>query len=105
MTPAETTLFYSKAVERYAHFFDRPDLRLRFLNNTLAKQAACKEHFDRWLARYPRLKATPFYNQLLDLWMHGLIYQELRALMPSAAQQHRAAPCGMWRLGWDWSRP
>ena len=90
MTRADTALHYSKAVERYAHFFDRPDLRLRFLNNTLAKQAASKERFDRALERFPHLKASPFYGQLLDFWLHGLIYQELSALQPSAAQQHRA---------------
>jgi hypothetical protein len=99
MTTAEATLFYSKTVERYARFFDRPDQRLRFLNKTLAHQIACKEQLDRtlenqWLIKRlglcDRLKSAGFYNRLLDLWLHRHICRELQGLLPSASNERRA---------------
>jgi hypothetical protein len=99
MTTAEATLFYSKTVEQYARFFDRPDQRLRFLNKTLAYQISCKDQLDRalesqWLIKklglYDRLKSAAFYNRLLDLWLHRHICRELQGLLPSASNERRA---------------
>ncbi|HEX8129598.1 MAG TPA: peptidoglycan recognition family protein [Pyrinomonadaceae bacterium] len=99
LTTAEATLFYSKTVERYARFFDRPEQRLRFLNSTLAHQLACKEKLDRalesnWfinkLGLYEQLKSAGFYDRLLDLWLHRHICRELQHLLPSASHERRS---------------
>ena len=37
---SDMTLAYARIVERYAHFFDKPEIRLRFFNKTLTKQIA-----------------------------------------------------------------
>ncbi|HEX8422194.1 MAG TPA: peptidoglycan recognition family protein [Pyrinomonadaceae bacterium] len=98
LTTAEATLFYSKTVERYARFFDRPEQRLRFLNNTIAHQLACKEKLDRALEShgylkkfglYDRIKNKGFYDRLLDLSLHRHICRELKDLLPTASQERR----------------
>ena len=86
---ADSTLIYSKIVERYAHFFDRPEVRLRFLNNTLAQQSASREKADSALRRLSFIKRTKLYDQLLKLWLYHLIFQELGKLLPSASKQRR----------------
>ncbi|MCA1593899.1 MAG: N-acetylmuramoyl-L-alanine amidase [Acidobacteria bacterium] len=85
----DSTLIYSRIVERYAHFFDRPELRLRFLNHTLAQQTASREKVDAALERFEFLKKTRFYEQLLRLWLYHLIFQELGKLLPTASKQRR----------------
>jgi len=85
----EPTVSYSKIVERYAHFFDRPEVRLRFLNHTLAQQAASRERADALLARIPFLKRARLYDQALKLWLYHLIFQELGRLVPSATEERR----------------
>ncbi|HEX8458542.1 MAG TPA: peptidoglycan recognition family protein [Pyrinomonadaceae bacterium] len=98
LTTAEATLFYSKMVERYARFFARPDQRLRFLNNTLAHQLACKEKLDhalethalvKKLGLYERIKSTGFYDRLLDLLLHRHICRELQGMLPVASDERR----------------
>jgi hypothetical protein len=98
LTTAEATLFYSKTVERYARFFDRPEQRLLVLNNTLAHQLACKEKLDRALESrsflkklglYDRIKKAGFYDRLLDLWLHRHICRELKDMLPSASRERR----------------
>jgi hypothetical protein len=86
---ADSTLAYSKIVERYAHFFDRPEVRLRFLNHTLAQQSASRERADRALSRIGFIKSTRVYDQLLKLWLYHLIFQELGSLLPSASKERR----------------
>ncbi len=98
LTTAEATLFYSKTVERYARFFDRPEQRLRFLNKTVTHQVACKEKLDRALESYKfikkfglyrRIKSTGFYDRLLDLWLHRSICRELQDALPAASHERR----------------
>jgi hypothetical protein len=98
LTTAEATLFYSKAVEQYARFFQRPEQRLRFLNNTIAHQLTCKEKLDRALEShryikkfglYGRIKSTGFYDRLLDLLLHRHICRELKDLLPSESSERR----------------
>src|SRR4030095_1900412 len=50
---ADASQIYSRVVERYAMFFDRPEARLRFLNNTLTKQADRQDRLQRLLGRVP----------------------------------------------------
>lgn len=84
---ADSTLIYSRIVERYAHYFDRPEVRLRFLHNTLAQQSASRERADAVLSRLGFLKRTKLYDQLLKLWLYHLIFQELGKLLPTATAQ------------------
>ena len=97
-TEAETTLLYTRIVERYAHFFDRPEVRLRFLNNTLRRQATSAERLLPLLKRYPALEETRFYYWLLDLRFHALIIEELKKLLPNASKKRR-------RLWWPTNAP
>jgi hypothetical protein len=83
----DTTLSYSKIVERYAHFFDRPEIRLRFLNNTLKQQSLNSEKLDRTLGRFEFIKQTALYGRFLDVWFYNLMFQELKQLLPSAAKE------------------
>ena len=98
---ADTTLRHSKVVERYAHFFDRPEVRLRFLNNTLTLRASCVAKLDDWLERHPRFKHSRLVEKhgerLLDLLLYRLIVQEINKYLPASAsarlrllRQHKA---------------
>jgi hypothetical protein len=98
LTTAEATLFYSKTVERYARFFARPEQRLRFLNNTIEHQLACKAKLDhaleshRYLKKfglYDRIKNKGFYDRLLDLALHRHICRELKDSLPSDSHERR----------------
>ncbi len=88
---AETTLRQSKVVERYAHFFARPEVRLRFLNNTLTRQTALAAKLDGWLERLPVIKrsllGTKYYDCLLDLLLYRLIVQEINRQLPDSARE------------------
>lgn len=88
---AETTLRQSKVVERYAHFFARPEVRLRFLNQTLALQTACAAKLDVWVARHPFIQRsrlyTKHYDRLLDLLLYRLIVQEINRQLPASARE------------------
>ena len=74
--------------------------RLRFLNNTLAHQIACKEKLDHALESYSfikkfglyeRIKSNGFYDRLLDLWLHRHICRELKDTLPSASGERRSS--------------
>lgn len=84
-----STLIYSKIVERYAHFFDRPEVRLRFLTHTLARQSANREKLDAALEKFKFLKKSPLYEHLLKLWLYHLIFQEIGKFLPTASKQRR----------------
>ncbi|HEX8708965.1 MAG TPA: peptidoglycan recognition family protein [Pyrinomonadaceae bacterium] len=88
-TPANSTLLFSKIVERYAHFFERPEARLRFLNKTLSQQAVNSERLDQALGRFEFIKKSKLYERLLELWFYRSIFEELEHLLPSAAKQRR----------------
>jgi hypothetical protein len=85
----DSTLSHSKIVERYAHFFERPEVRLRFLHGTLARQTEARERAERVLARLPLLKRTRLYEHLLKLWLYHLIFQQLNRHLPDADEQKR----------------
>jgi len=81
----DSTLSYSKLVERYAHYFERPEARLRFLHATLARQSEARQKAEAALARFPFLRRSQrLFDQLLKLWLYHLIFQELTRLLPSA---------------------
>ena len=85
----DSTLSYSKIVERYAHFFDRPEARLRFLSHTLAQQSASRERADALLQSVPFLRRARLYDQALKLWLYHLIFHELDRHLPSAREERR----------------
>jgi len=86
---ADSALSYSRIVERYARLLDKPEARLRFLNNTLARQSVSRERADAVLSRFPRLKGTRLYEHLLKLWLYQLIFNELTALLPKGSGHRR----------------
>ena len=86
---ADSTLNHSRVVERYAHFFDRPEVRLRFLNNTLAQQARSGEKLEKTLGRFGFARGTRVYQRLAEFELYRLIFQELKRLLPSAAKERR----------------
>jgi hypothetical protein len=88
-TATDTTLIYTKIVERYAPFFDRPEVRLRFFNNTLARQTARQEQLHRSLRRFAFIEHTRCYQWLLELGLYRLIFEELRRLLPDAPDERR----------------
>lgn len=90
-TTADTTLIYTKIVERYASFFERPEVRLRFLNGTLAKQNARQAQMHRALRRFAFIEHTRFYRWLLELGLYRLIFHELGRLLPAVPAERRQA--------------
>jgi len=74
---------YSKIVERYAVLFDNPAARLRFLNNTLARQKNRHEQLRHSLRHFRFLEKTPFYDWILEARFYSAILEELRAVSPT----------------------
>lgn len=86
---ADPAQIYSKIVERYAMFFDRPEARLRFLNNTLAKQAERQAQLQHSLRHFRFLERTRFYDWVLEARFYSAILEEMRALAPSLPENRR----------------
>jgi hypothetical protein len=86
---ADPTQLYSKIVERYAMFFDRPADRLRFLNNTLRKQKERQEQLRLSLRRFKFLERTRFYDWVLEGRFYSTILEELTALADQLPPQRR----------------
>jgi hypothetical protein len=80
---------YSRVVERYARFFDRPEARLRFLNNTLSKQADRQDRLQRKLSRFRFLERTWFYDWVLEARCYSAILEEMRAMASSLPKERR----------------
>ncbi|HYY59539.1 MAG TPA: peptidoglycan recognition family protein [Pyrinomonadaceae bacterium] len=97
-TIADQTLFYTRIVERYAHFFERPEVRLRFLNRTLAKQIARRERLQQRTHLLAFLKRLGVEDWLLEIELHRQILEELNNLLPTASEEagrfirHHKAP-------------
>lgn len=71
-------------------FFDRPEARLRFLNNTLAKQVERQAQLQYSLRHFRFLESTKIYDWILEARFYSAIMEELSALvskMPSHRQQ------------------
>src|ERR1044072_2095814 len=85
---------YYQVAERYAHFFDRPDIRLRFLNNTLAQQSASITWLHPSLERFPFIERSKLFRWLLDVRFHYLVLKELKPTLLSAPRHRRQ----LWRI-------
>ncbi len=80
---------YTRIVERYALFFDRPEIRLRFLNKTLARQNEREKQLHESLRRFAFLRNTGVYRWLLELGLYRLIFQEVQGFLPSIPEDRR----------------
>jgi N-acetyl-anhydromuramyl-L-alanine amidase AmpD len=87
---ADPAQLYSHVVERYARLFDNPVARLRFLNNTLAKQAVRQEELRQSLQRFRFLENTRFYEWVLEARLYSAILEEMRAVMTTVSPAQRA---------------
>jgi N-acetylmuramoyl-L-alanine amidase len=80
---------YVGVVERYAKLFDRPEVRLRFLNTTLAKQAERQRSLQDAFTHLQFLKGTRLYKLLLKARLYIALVEELRNLAPQMAGGRR----------------
>ncbi|MET0647119.1 MAG: peptidoglycan recognition family protein [Pyrinomonadaceae bacterium] len=80
---SKTASSHFKIVESYARFFARPEVRLRFLNKTLALQAERRAQLEEALARWAFLKRFGLFEKLLDFSLYALIFREVGQLLPS----------------------
>jgi len=86
---ADPAKLYSKIVERYARFFDRPEIRLRFLSNTLAKQSERQNQLQQSLRYFRFLERTRFYDWILEARFYSAILEELDDLAPALPENRR----------------
>ena len=86
---AEKAQLYSKIVERFAILFDNPAARLRFLNNTLAKQQAHQNQLRQSLQRFRFLEKTPVYDWLIEARFYATVIEELKAIAPTLSPQNQ----------------
>lgn len=70
-------------------FFDRPEARLRFLNNTLTKQAERQAQLQHSLRHFRFLERTRFYDWVLEARFYSAILEEMRALAPTLPDNRR----------------
>jgi hypothetical protein len=86
----DVAVIFSDVVGQYAHFFDRPEARLRFINTTLAQQSTLKERIDRTLGRFALTRESRFCRRLskgvLELWLHRVILNELKQHLPDISK-------------------
>ena len=78
-----TASSHFKIVESYARFFARPEVRLRFLNRTLALQAERAARMEQTLGRWPMLRKYGLFEKLLNFSLYALIFREVSHLLPS----------------------
>ena len=76
---ADLARLYSTIVERYAMCFDRPEDRLRFLNNTIIRQKKRQEQIRASLHRLRFLEHTRLYEWVLEGRLYCTILEELTA--------------------------
>src|SRR5215210_2364978 len=80
---SETASSHFKIVESYARFFARPEVRLRFLNKTLALQAERSARMEETLGRWAMLRKYGLFERLLNFSLYALIFREVSHLLPS----------------------
>lgn len=85
----DINLAYSRIVAQYAHLFDQPEIRLRYLNQTLKKHAAACEKSKESLARFKFIERSKLYKLILDWWLYVLIIREVKQFSRSGANGAR----------------
>ena len=81
----EAASSHFKIVEGYARFFARPEVRLRFLHNTLALQAKRSAQMEEYAGRWAFLRKYGLFERLLNLSLYSLIFGEVERLLPADA--------------------
>src|SRR5215213_3808391 len=95
---------YARIVEEYAHFFDRPEIRLRFFNKTLREQISNYERMSNSLSRFKFIERTRLYRRLINWWLYVLIIREVSQFSRSEVRSARLlslrskVPFGSWVL-------
>jgi hypothetical protein len=89
---ADAAQIFSRVVERYALFFDHPEARLRFVNNTLAKQARRQDRLRRRYGRFRFLERTRLYSRVLEARCYSAILEEMRAMRSALPKDRRHLP-------------
>ncbi|HEX5081316.1 MAG TPA: N-acetylmuramoyl-L-alanine amidase [Blastocatellia bacterium] len=89
---SDTTPIYSRVVERYALFFDRPEARLRFIDNTLTKQADRKDRLQRRYGRFRFSERSRLYNVILEARCYSAILEEMRLMRSQLPKDRRHLP-------------
>jgi N-acetylmuramoyl-L-alanine amidase len=82
-------MLYTGIVERYAHFFERPEVRLRFLHRTLALQAARRERLEERPRLMAWMKRFGLDACLFEIEFHRVVLEELSKLLPTADAERR----------------
>jgi N-acetyl-anhydromuramyl-L-alanine amidase AmpD len=88
---SDTAPIYSRAVERYALYFDHPEARLRFVNNTLNKQADRQHRLQRRFRRFRVLEGTRIYDRVVEARCYSAIFEEMRdmrSFLPKDRRRH-----------------
>jgi hypothetical protein len=80
---SEVVNSHFEIVEGYARLFARPEVRLRFLKNTLALQASCGDRLSKSLGRWKKFRNSKLYDRLLAFSLYGVIFREIGKLLPS----------------------
>jgi hypothetical protein len=80
---------YLQLVEQYASAFERPELRLRFLNRTLARQNEREQHWRQKLRRATFLQHSRGFRWVLDFVLYRTIFEELQQLLPNGFLERR----------------
>lgn len=82
-------MLYTRVVERYAHFFERPEVRLRFLHRTLALQAMRRERLEERPRLMAWMKRFGLDACLFEIEFHRVVLEELSKLLPTADAERR----------------
>lgn len=83
---------FSRAVKRYALFFDRPEARNRFVNNTLAKQADRQERMEKLFLRFHVLGRLGIYGWFLEARSYSALLEEMREMRSDLPKERRHLP-------------
>ncbi|MBX3279655.1 MAG: N-acetylmuramoyl-L-alanine amidase [Acidobacteria bacterium] len=84
---------YLRLVEQYASSFERPEMRLRFLNRTLARQSERERLWRGRLRRFAFIENSAAYRWLLDFALYRTIFEEFQRLLPDGFRERRR----LWR--------
>lgn len=90
---SEKSQNYLWLVDQYASYFDRPELRLRFLNRTLGIQSEKQEAWHRRLRHLSFIERSRAFRWLREIELFRTIVVEFKRLMPQATSERRR----MWR--------
>ncbi len=80
---------YAGIVDRYARLFERPEVRLRFLNRALGRLGTSQSDLNRLLRFTPFIRKISIYDRLLEARCYQIVGDELRAFESALTPQQR----------------